>query len=356
MNGLIDDKELLVIDYSDTVLITGANGFVGTKVIEILLDYGFCNLCCFARGSGNMAGLKRIAAAEPEKVHVCEGNLLSRDDCSRAAEDVALVIHLAAGMEKTFPGCYMNSVVTTRNLLDAVRQSGTLKRFVNVSSMAVYSSPAPGNGKVIDEGSKIDIRPEERYEAYAYGKIKQDEMVLDYSEKFGIPYVIMRPGDIFGPGRKKISGKIGIDTFGIFFNIAGNNPVPLTYVDNCAEAIVLAGIIKGIDGEVFNIVDDELPSGNYFLKQFNKQVTHMKSIRMPYPVFYCLCGIWEWYSKWSRGQVPPVFNRKRCAAHWKQVRYTNRKLKEKLNWRPKISMETALDNYFKYLSAGNRDA
>lgn len=356
-DSLIDNKDQMIVDFGDRILVTGANGFIGTRVVETLLAYGFGSLCCFARGSGNMAGLNRLAAAQPDKVHICEGNLLSRDDCARAAGDAAVVLHLAAGMEKTFPGCYMNSVVSTRNLLDAAGQSGCLKRFVNVSSMAVYASPAPGNGNVLDETGLIDARPEERHEAYTYGKVKQDEIVLEYAGKFGINYVILRPGDVFGPGRRKISGKIGIDTFGVFFNIAGGNQVPLTYVDNCAEAIVLAGIRKGVDGEVFNIVDDDLPSGSYFLRRYNEQAARMKSIRMPYPVFYCLCGMWEKYSEWSGGQVPPVFNRKRCVAHWKKVKYTNRKLKEKLNWRPRVSMRDALDNYFKYLSSGgNADA
>lgn len=356
-DSLIENREQMIIGYGDKILVTGANGFIGTRVVQTLLDYGFRDLRCFARGSGNMAGLNRLAAAEPEKVDICEGNLLSRDDCARAAKGAAVVLHLAAGTEKTFPGCYMNSVVSTRNLLDAVREAGTVKRFVNVSSMAVYANPAPGNGNVLDENSQIDARPEERYEAYTYGKVKQDEMVLDYAAKFGISYVIVRPGDVFGPGKRKISGKIGIDTFGVFFNIAGGNPVPLTYVDNCAEAIVLAGIRKGIDGEVFNIVDDDLPSGNYFLKRYNAQAARMKSIRMPYPLFYWLCGMWERYSERSGGQVPPIFNRKRCIAHWKKVKYTNRNLKEKLNWRPKVSMKEALDNYFKYMGAsGKADA
>jgi len=73
-------------------------------------------------------------------VEVLKGNLLSREDCKRAAENVPVVYHLAAGIDKSFPRAYMNSVLTTRNLLDALLQAGTLKRFVNISSFAVYSN------------------------------------------------------------------------------------------------------------------------------------------------------------------------------------------------------------------------
>ena len=82
----------------------------------------------------------------------------------------------------------------------------------------------------------------------SYGKVKQDELLLEYAAKFSIPYVIVRPGDVYGQGRRKIPGKVGIDTFGVFLHLGGSGKVPLTYVDNCAEAIVLSGITKGIDG------------------------------------------------------------------------------------------------------------
>ena len=166
----------------------------------------------------------------------------------------------------------MNSVVATRNLLDSVLENGNLKRFVNVSSIAVYSNRDTSKSGILDEKSEMDADSALRHEAYVYGKVKQDELVLDYAKRFNIPYVIVRPGEVFGPGKRKISGKVGIDTFGIFLHLGGRNQVPLTYVDNCAEAIVLAGIKKGVDGEVFNIVDDDLPSSRKFLRLYKKNV------------------------------------------------------------------------------------
>ncbi len=65
---------------------------------------------------------------------------------------------------------------------------------------------------------------------------------MEYGEKRGLPYVIVRPGVVYGPGIKGIHGRIGIDTFGPFLHLGGSNRIPLTYMDNCAEAIVLAGL------------------------------------------------------------------------------------------------------------------
>ena len=78
--------------------------------------------------------------ADGLRLETVRGNLLSRDACARAAEGAVVVYHLAAGVEKTFPGCFLNSAVATRNLLDAVLATGALKRFVNTSSLAVYDN------------------------------------------------------------------------------------------------------------------------------------------------------------------------------------------------------------------------
>jgi nucleoside-diphosphate-sugar epimerase len=83
--------------------------------------------------------------------------------------------------------------------------------------------------------------------------------------------VILRPGYVFGPGKRELSGRVGNKTFGLFVQVSGAQSLPLTFVDNCAEAIVLAGLRAGIDGEVFNVVDDELMTGREFLKAYRNK-------------------------------------------------------------------------------------
>jgi len=342
-----------IIDYNEPILVTGAGGFIGPRVVDALLAYGFTNVRCLVRTTSNVGALNGILTdAKKSKIRVVKGNLLSREDCRRATESVAAVLHLAAGTEKTFAGCYMNSVVATRNLLDSVLENRSLKRFVNVSSMAVYSNRDTARTGLLDETSEVDAEPWLRHEAYVYGKVKQDEVVLDYAKKFNIPYVIVRPGEVFGPGKRKISGKVGIGTFGIFLHLGGGNPIPLTYVDNCANAIALAGIKKGVDGQIYNIVDNDLPSSRTFLRLYKKNVERFRSVYLPYRLTYFLCYLWEKYSKWSNGQLPPVFNRRQCVADWKYVKYSNRKIRVELGWKPEVSMEEALNRYYSYMKQG----
>jgi len=339
-----------IVRPEETILVTGANGFVGSRVVRTLLLYGFKRVRCLTRPTSNSGNLEAIIEEfGRKKVEIVKGNLLSPDDCMIAAKGISIIYHLAAGVEKSFPGCFLNSVVTTRNLLEAVIKKRTLKRFVNISSIAVYSNEKIRRGGLLDESCEVDNKLLDRYEPYTYGKAKQDELVLEYAKKQKLPYVIVRPSVVFGPGKAKITDRVGTDTFGVFLHLGLSNRIPFTYMDNCAEAIVLAGLKKGIERKVINIVDDDLPRSREFLRLYKDQVRRFFSIPVPYQAWLFFNILWEKYAKWSEGQLPPVFNRRACAIYWKGNRYSNKKAKDLLGWQPRVSMSEGLQRFFAYM-------
>jgi len=319
-----------IIATDDPVLVTGALGFIGPAVVEALLQRGAI-LCRYQAGG--------------QRVRVIRGNLLSSADCATATNGVAVVFHLAAASDKSFASSYMNSVVTTRNLLESSR---SLVRFVNVSSFAVYSNRGTPPSAYLDEASPVEGHDGRCSDPYCFAKAAQDELVVDYGKRFGIPYVIVRPGSVYGPGKEAITGRVGVGSLGVFLHLGGPNRIPFTYVDNCADAIVLAGVIPGVEGEVFNVVDDNLPTSRQFLLLYKRNVKNFRSIYLPHVVSYALCSLWEKYSRWSEGQLPPVFTRRRWYSEWKRTPYSNRKLKEKLGWQPRVTMDEGLRRYFAY--------
>jgi nucleoside-diphosphate-sugar epimerase len=343
------DNNNFIIGLDDRILVTGAAGFIGQRLVRQLLEYGFRNIRCLLRPSRNLERVESLRQYEGgPRVEFVFGNLLSKRDCILACNDVAVVLHLAAGRgEKSYPDAYLNSVVTTRNLMEASAQSGAMKRFVNVSSFAVYSNRDNRDGRLLDESCPIEERPELRGEAYCFAKVKQDEIVRKCGDELGVPYVIVRPGVVYGPGNEPITGRVGTGTFGMFLHLGGRNSIPFTYVDNCADAIALAGLREGIDGEIFNVVDDELPSSRRFLRLYKKEVKPFKSIYVPHFASYMLCYLWESYSARSQGQLPPVFNRRRWYANWKRTIYSNRKAKKLLGWAPKVPTMIGLERYFR---------
>jgi nucleoside-diphosphate-sugar epimerase len=347
-----------IVGPDDRILVTGAAGFIGSRVLQNLLDRGFRNLVCFVRPSSELAGIEAMIENLPAgyRIQVRSGNLLSRADCEEAVKDVAVILHLAAGTgEKSFPDAFLNSVVATRNLIEASLRFGSLRRFVLVSSFAVYSNCQKPNGRILDESCPIEEHPELRGDAYTFAKVRQEQLVAEYGKNVGLPYVLVRPGSVYG-AKGDITGRVGIRAFGPFLHLGGSNTIPFTYVDNCAEAIVLAGLVKGVDGEAFNVVDDDLPSSRTFLRLYKKSAKDFKSIYVPHAMSYALCYSWEKYSLWSERQLPPAFTRKRWHSEWKKTRYTNQKLKAKLGWTPKVSTAEGLRRYIEACSRNGRYA
>ena len=161
---------------------------------------------------------------------------------------------------------------------------------------------------------------------------------------------------MLGPDKVSIPSRVGIDTFGVFLHLGGSNPIPLTYVDNCADAIALAGVRPVQNGEVFNVVDDELPTSRQFLRLYKANVKPFKSIYLPHFLSYTLCYMWERYSAWSDGQLLPAFNRRRWHVFWKRTHYSNAQLKAQLGWTPRVPMAEGLRRYFEACRAGGAGA
>ena len=341
----------------DVILVTGSAGFIGSKVVEYLLSLGFGNVRCLVRSPRSKIKMRSLLAGLPNGTgaEVIQGDLLSREDCRVAARDARVIFHLAAGRgEKSYPDAFLNSVVTTRNLIEASLSDGSLRRFVNVSSFAVYTNRDKARRGELDETCAVETHPELRGDAYTFAKVKQDELVTKYGHDANLPYVIVRPGHVYGPGNEAISARVGIDTFGRFLHLGGSNWIPLTYIDNCAEAIVLAGLKALEKGESFNIVDDDLPTSRRFLSLYKRNALNFPSSYIPHWMSYTFCWLWESFSTWSEGQLPPVFNRRRWHSFWKKTRYSNQKLKTRLGWAPRVSTHEGLRRYFE--ACRNREA
>ena len=118
-----------LVQSSDRLLVTGSNGFIGTKVVERLLEYGITNLRCFVRPSGKLENLRKVLS-QRSNAKECRigfrGPAFTRG-LSKATQDVSVIIHLAAGMEKSFAGAFMNSALGYAQFAGCISRSWKAK-------------------------------------------------------------------------------------------------------------------------------------------------------------------------------------------------------------------------------------
>src|SRR5207253_1685206 len=117
VSSVMELKDMIIAP-DDLILITGAGGFIGSRVVEGLLERGFRNLRCMVRPPGESRRLAALAERfrEDARIDVLKGNLLSRNDCAKATLNAVAIYHLAAGRTDMIADAFMNSVVSTRNL------------------------------------------------------------------------------------------------------------------------------------------------------------------------------------------------------------------------------------------------
>ena len=332
------------------ILVTGAGGFLGANVVERLLVNGYTDIRCFLRDAAKAERLFQLAKAYPSaQIEVLYGNLRSKADCARAVEGISLVFHLAAGMRGAAAELFTDSVVVSRNLLEALEGRDPVPektRVVLVSSFGVYGVVSMKRGARIDELAPLESHPELR-DVYSYSKLRQEQLFWEFQKKEGFELVVLRPGVIYGPGGGHFSTRVGLQIGPFFFHLGGRNLLPLSFVVNCAEAIVIAGTHPDAVNQVYNVHDDDLPTASSYLRQYKKQVKRLRSVRLPYFMTRMLARLLEIYHRRSLGQLPAILTRYKVAAAWGGNRFTNAKLRS-LGWRQLVSTPEALARTFEY--------
>lgn len=330
------------------VLVTGAGGFLGPRIVDSLLAQGCDDLRLQFRQPGRERVLQNLRERYPNvRVEAVTANLLARDGAASMVSDVDCVIHAAAGTKGAAADMFLNSVVGSRNLLDAC--VGKPIKVVLVSSFSVYDTEHLPQGAVLNEQAPTEVTGVTKG-AYGFAKTQQEQLVRRYAGEGGLAApVVLRPGVIYGPGGGAFSARVGISAMGRFIRLGNRGLLPLTYVENCADAIARAALAAPA-GAVYNVVDDDLPSCGEFLRQYRRQVSPIKVLPVPYPVFLLGARWLSAYNRKSKGQLPDLFSPHVVKSMYRPLKYSNAALKA-IGWTQRVPTAEGMQRHFAALKA-----
>jgi nucleoside-diphosphate-sugar epimerase len=341
------------------VLVTGSNGFLGAALVRRLVERGDTRVIrCLHRPGSDVSRLEAVRAAYPgARLELCAGDLTSREDCARIVDDVELVHHCASAFRGRPAELFQNTVDASRNLLDAIVAAARPIGVVMVSSFGVYGTAALPEGTTVTEACPLEPHPEWR-DTYSHAKRRQEQLFWDYHAQHGVPLTVVRPGVIYGPSGPPMSSRVGLRLPGVFLHLGRENLLPLTYVDNCADALIAASASPAAVGQAFNVVDDDPPTASQYLARYRREVQPLRVISLPLVATQLVSRAVEWCHARSGGRVPAVFTPYKTGCAWRSFQFDNRKLKS-IGWTPAVSTEEGLRRTFTSLRttrAASRDA
>lgn len=323
------------------LLITGASGFLGQYVVAIALRQGH-QVSAVVRPASST---ETLAWANHPQVELVRIDLRRRAGIETYLEGVDAVIHLAAAKAGDFYAQFGGTVLATENLLSAMTAVG-LKRLVAISTFSVYDYIAMGTGEKLDENSPLVADPTSRDE-YTQTKLLQEKLIREFEKEQAGLVTILRPGVIYGRDNlwtARLGASIGSKRW---LRIGARAKLPLAYVENCAEAIVLAAEQEAAIGKTLNVLDDNPPTQRAYAKQLRQRMPDApRFVPVNWTVMSLLGNLaWGINQKWLGGQakLPGILVPSRLQARFKVLNYSNQKLKNTLNWEPRYTLEKALD-------------
>jgi nucleoside-diphosphate-sugar epimerase len=329
------------------LLVTGGLGFLGRRLVAHILASTDARVRLLVRPGAQGTALAQDHP-DAHRIELFPASFNRVEDLKAALKDIDVVYHLAASLRGSYAAQVANTVVGTENLFLAVLEA-EVTRVVLVSSFLVMGVIQTS---VVDESVPLESRPQWR-EPNGFAKLRQEELAWRYIREHRLPIVIVRPGVIYGPGTPILTPRIGLRLFGMFLHLGGSNEIPLTHVENCAEAVLRAGQVADIDGEVFNICDDGLPTAKKILKQYRRVVQKIPYLTIPYFLLRLIGKLNELYTARTQGHLPLVFRPYLVESMWKSRKYSNRKAKQVLGWTPRIPIEEGLRSTLEHILASH---
>lgn len=318
------------------VLVTGAAGFLGRAVVKRLRAEGRLIRVLVRRAPDWLR--------EDAGIQVVVGDLGEPRIVDHAVAGVQQVFHVGAAM-KGGPGDFeAGTVWGTRNVVDSCLRHG-IGRLVYVSSMSVLDHAGRDPARPVTEASALEPFPERRG-AYTQTKLTAENLVLEAVRTRGLKAVLVRPGQIFGPGTERTTPNATVGIAGRWIAVGSSaQTLPLVYLDDVVDALMLASTRPGIEGRLFNVVDpDAVTHAEYIRHCRAKLGPELKMTRVPKPVFLALAWGVELLGKALKRSVP--LTRYRVHSLRPLANFDLAAATRELAWQPAVGVREGLRRTF----------
>jgi nucleoside-diphosphate-sugar epimerase len=314
------------------ILVTGGNGFVGRHVVSALQDRGD-SVRVLALATEDARWL------EERGVALYRGDIRQPDGLVEPTRGVDGVVHLAAMMDVWRPLEHYSGVnlTGTENVCRAALATG-VRRLVHMSSSSVYGIAL---GRPADES--FPLAPFR--DPYPITKARGDMAVQHMIAEDRLPAVILRPDQIFGPGDRLHFGRIA-DRLragrGIIVG-RGDNALPLVYVTDVVQGILLALDHERAAGQAYNITNDRPLTQTQLMHAIARELgTSPPRLRVPYHALYAAGYAAERLAKVTRCSRRPPITRLGVAFYGTDNRYSIDKARRELGYAPRVALREGI--------------
>lgn len=313
------------------ILVTGANGFIGSRTCLYLLARHH-EVVGLVRKNSNLKLL------EGSGVKLVYGDITDRESLRGLFDDVEIVIHTAGAVIDWGPYSHFEkqNLEGTQNIaIEAA--TGGVKRMIQISSVAVH-----GFGKKhADENSGMM----ESDVAYSQSKIQTEKWLNEFANRTNMEIVIIRPGNVFGPYDEKfIAPYLDLIRKGqfVFINKGKSLTCP-TYIENLVHGIELACTHPDAGGETFIITDGLDIAWKEFTDALHSELEVNPTRRsLPYYLVYFIAYLMELSYKAMRIQQAPLLTRYRINNAGRDYHFTVEKAQRILGYKPVTGFKDAV--------------
>lgn len=330
---------------SDLLLVTGATGLVGSHMAQQAADAGV-RVRALVRAGSESALLQQCG------VQQARGDLHDPSALQAACQGVSVVVHCAARVGDWGPTAdyRRTNVDGTKSLLDAALDSGTLKRWIQISSLGVYS------GTDHYGTDETTLPNTQGIDGYTLTKVESELLVSSYIAERQLPAVILRPGFIYGPRDRTVMPRLihKLRTGKFAYLGKPDKLMNNTFVGNLCEAIWLSIQHDSAVGQVYNIRDARAVSKQEFMNTICSAAGFSIPRKVvPLPVAKFLAWHMETVWKLLRLREAPLVNQARIKFLGRNLDFDIDKAQRELHYNPSHDFTEAMQHTVQWFQAQN---